>query len=131
MTKPLHAGRAAATGVTAARLAKRGFASRSDILEAPQGFGATQSDAVGGRVFAIGTPPPQRIHVSTTAGQLHGVSRITSALLEADFARARQGGLRVASSFRNVFGGVETFEDDNDLRLPSVIKTQLYVREDG
>ena len=50
---------------------------------------------------------------------------------EADFARARQGGLRVASSFRNVFGGVETFEDDNDLRLPSVIKTQLYVREDG
>ena len=46
MTKPLHAGRAAATGVTAARLAKRGFASRSDILEAPQGFGATQSDSV-------------------------------------------------------------------------------------
>ena len=82
MTEPLHAGRAAATGVTAARLAKRGFASRSDILEAPQGFGATQSDAVGGRVFAIGTPPPQRIHVSTTAGQLHGVSRITSALLK-------------------------------------------------
>ena len=46
MTKPLHAGRAAATGVTAARLAKRGFASRTDILEAPQGFGATQSDSV-------------------------------------------------------------------------------------
>ena len=46
MTKPLHAGRAAATGVTAARLAKRGFASRTDILEAAQGFGATQSDSV-------------------------------------------------------------------------------------
>ncbi len=46
MSKPLHAGRAAATGVTAARLAKRGFSSRSDILEAPQGFGATQGDTM-------------------------------------------------------------------------------------
>ena len=46
MSKPLHAGRAAATGVTAARLAKRGFSSRSNILEAPQGFGATQGDTM-------------------------------------------------------------------------------------
>ena len=46
MNKPLHAGHAAATGVTAASLARRGYSSRSNILEAPQGFGATQSDSV-------------------------------------------------------------------------------------
>ncbi|MFU8815901.1 MAG: MmgE/PrpD family protein [Pseudomonadales bacterium] len=43
MCKPLHAGHAAATGVEAALLAARGFSSRPDILEAPQGFMATQS----------------------------------------------------------------------------------------
>jgi len=42
MCKPLHAGHAAATGVQAARLAARGFTSRTDILEAAQGFAATQ-----------------------------------------------------------------------------------------
>jgi len=45
MCKPLHAGHAAATGVEAALLAARGFDSRLDILETPQGFMATQSDA--------------------------------------------------------------------------------------
>ncbi len=42
MCKPLHAGHAAATGVQAARLAMRGFTSRTDILEVAQGFAATQ-----------------------------------------------------------------------------------------
>ena len=50
---------------------------------------------------------------------------------EADLELARRGGLRVASSFRNVFGGVERFEGDYVLKLPSLIKTQLYVREDS
>lgn len=49
---------------------------------------------------------------------------------EVDFERARRGGLRVASSFRNVLGGVDGFEGDYSIRLPSLIKTQLYVRED-
>ena len=44
MCKPLHAGHAAATGVDAANLAARGFTSRLDILEADQGFLATQSE---------------------------------------------------------------------------------------
>ena len=45
MCKPLHAGHAAATGLQAANLAGRGFGSRTDILEAEQGFMATQSDS--------------------------------------------------------------------------------------
>lgn len=38
MTKPLHAGRAAENGVTAAQLAERGFTSALNIVEARRGF---------------------------------------------------------------------------------------------
>ncbi|MBI4522899.1 MAG: MmgE/PrpD family protein [Deltaproteobacteria bacterium] len=38
MTKPLHAGRAAENGVTAAQLARRGFTAATNILEAKRGF---------------------------------------------------------------------------------------------
>jgi 2-methylcitrate dehydratase PrpD len=38
MTKPLHAGRAAENGVTAALLAQAGFTAAANILEAPRGF---------------------------------------------------------------------------------------------
>lgn len=46
MVKPLHAGHAAQTGLSAARLAKRGFESRTNILEISQGFAATQSQGL-------------------------------------------------------------------------------------
>jgi 2-methylcitrate dehydratase PrpD len=38
MTKPLHAGRAAENGVTAAQLAQEGFTAATNILEAKRGF---------------------------------------------------------------------------------------------
>ena len=41
MCKPLHAGRACADGLQAAQLAARGFTSRADAIECPQGFVAT------------------------------------------------------------------------------------------
>ena len=44
-----------------------------------------------------------------------------------DFQKARRTGLRVARSFRNVFGGVEKFERDYGLRLPSMVKAELYI----
>lgn len=43
MCKPFHAGLAAQHGLHAARLASKGFTSRQDALECPQGFSATQS----------------------------------------------------------------------------------------
>jgi 2-methylcitrate dehydratase PrpD len=43
MTKPFHAGKAAANGLLAARLAAAGFTAHPDVLETAQGFGATQS----------------------------------------------------------------------------------------
>lgn len=41
--KPLHAGLAARSGLLAASLARRGFDSREDALECPQGFAVTHS----------------------------------------------------------------------------------------
>src|SRR5215831_8563848 len=41
MCKPFHAGKAAENGMLAARLAARGFSSRTDILECVQGFALT------------------------------------------------------------------------------------------
>jgi 2-methylcitrate dehydratase PrpD len=41
--KPLHVGMAASAGQLAASLAARGFESREDVLECPQGFAATHS----------------------------------------------------------------------------------------
>ncbi len=43
MTKPLHAGKAAANGLFAARLAAQGFTANDEVLETEQGFIATQS----------------------------------------------------------------------------------------
>ncbi|HYW03361.1 MAG TPA: MmgE/PrpD family protein [Gammaproteobacteria bacterium] len=45
MCKPLHAGRAAASGAQAATLAERGFTAEPAVLEAHQGFAATQTDS--------------------------------------------------------------------------------------
>lgn len=43
MAKPLHAGKAAANGLTAARLAARGFTASPDVLDVAAGFAATQT----------------------------------------------------------------------------------------
>lgn len=43
MAKPLHAGRAAETGLLAGLWAEAGLTGREDVLEAQQGFAATQS----------------------------------------------------------------------------------------
>ena len=46
MTKPLHVGRAAENGVTAALLAARGFSADPDALDGPWGFFAVQGGGV-------------------------------------------------------------------------------------
>lgn len=43
MCKPLHAGKASYHGLLAAKLAARGFTSRADAVECPQGFARTHS----------------------------------------------------------------------------------------
>src|SRR3990172_8223179 len=53
MTKPLHAGRAAENGVTAAQLAEKGFTSAVNILEAKRGF-FNAMDGGGGETKIVG-----------------------------------------------------------------------------
>ncbi len=59
MCKPLHAGKASHNGLLAARLAARGFTSRTDALECAQGFARTHSPdfhpelALGGAVERV------------------------------------------------------------------------------
>ncbi len=47
MGKPLHAGRAASTGLQAALLAQRGFTAAPNIVEVSQGFAATHAGSPG------------------------------------------------------------------------------------
>jgi 2-methylcitrate dehydratase PrpD len=64
MTKPLHAGRAAENGLTAAQLAEKGFSSATNILEAKRGFfnamagGCDESKLIGrlGRPYFMQEP---------------------------------------------------------------------------
>jgi len=51
MTKPFHAGRAAASGLLATRLAAGGFTAHPQVLETDQGFAATQSDGANERAL--------------------------------------------------------------------------------
>ena len=54
MTKPLHVGRAAENGVTAALLAGRGFTADPDALDGPWGFYAVQGGGVSKEKIAQG-----------------------------------------------------------------------------
>lgn len=46
MCKPLHAGKATANGLLAARLAQRGVTAHPEVLDVAQGFAATQSTSI-------------------------------------------------------------------------------------
>ncbi len=54
MTKPLHVGRAAENGVTAALLAARGFTADPDALDGPWGFYAVQGGGVSAEKTSLG-----------------------------------------------------------------------------
>ena len=54
MTKPLHVGRAAENGVTAALLAARGFTADPDALDGPWGFFAVQGGGVSAEKISQG-----------------------------------------------------------------------------
>jgi len=81
MCKPLHAGKAAYHGLLAARLAQRGFTSRTDVLECPQGFARTHSpdfhpeDAL--------ADPPGEFHIRNNLFKYHAACYMTHAPIEA------------------------------------------------
>lgn len=81
MCKPLHAGKAAADGLMAAQLAARGFTSRSDAIEAMQGFAATH-----GPDFDPGAAlkrPASGLHLRNNLFKYHAACYGTHAAIEA------------------------------------------------
>lgn len=80
--KPFHAGRATETGLLAARLAARGFSSRGDILDCPQGFADTHaSDFRPDR--ATRPAPGGGFHVRNNLFKYHAACYLTHAAIEA------------------------------------------------
>jgi len=82
MCKPLHAGRAAANGLLAARLAARGFTSRDDVLEAAQGFAATQAGGTC-RPDAALAAPEGGFHLRHNLFKYHAACYLTHSTIDA------------------------------------------------
>jgi 2-methylcitrate dehydratase PrpD len=132
MCKPLHAGKAAQNGLIGATLAARGFTSRSDVLECPQGFAATQSpDFHPARALA---EPPHGYHLRDNLFKYHAACYLTHAPIEcgrkiraehrADPAAIRNVVLRVdagASKVCHILAPRNGLEAKFSLRLTSAL----------
>ena len=80
MCKPFHAGKAAQNGLLAARLAQRGFSSRTDIVECVQGFALTHGPAfVPEASFAT---PEAGFHLLANLFKYHAACYFTHAPIE-------------------------------------------------
>lgn len=82
MTKPLHAGRAAETGLQAAILAADGFSADADILEGPIGYGAVMT-VDGGYDPAVLVEPTDRWAVLDIGFKPYPSGVITHAAMDA------------------------------------------------
>lgn len=80
MAKPFHAGKAAANGVLAARLAARGFSAHPDALETAQGFIATQSREKLPETIQL---PPRGSEMHNNLFKYHAACYLTHSTIEA------------------------------------------------
>jgi 2-methylcitrate dehydratase PrpD len=80
MCKPFHAGKAAQTGLLAARLAARGFSSRADILECVQGFALTHGPDFAPE--AALADPEGGLHLFANLFKYHAACYLTHAPIE-------------------------------------------------
>ncbi|AKH98848.1 uncharacterized protein involved in propionate catabolism [Hoeflea sp. IMCC20628] len=99
MCKPLHAGRAAQNGLSAARLAARGFTSRQDALECAQGLAATQS--VDFNPDEAMQPEPLDFHLRRNLFKYHASCYLTHGAIEAGIQLRDKNGVST-----NAIGGV-------------------------
>lgn len=81
MTKPLHAGKAAMNGIIAARLAARDFTARTDAIEGPQGFAATQ--APGFKAALVRPDASASMAVEENLFKYHAACYLTHSSIEA------------------------------------------------
>jgi 2-methylcitrate dehydratase PrpD len=81
MCKPFHVGQAARNGLLAARLARRGFTARADLLEHTYGFAKSHSDDY--RVEAALAEPPGGFHLRANVFKFHAACAGTHSTIEA------------------------------------------------
>ncbi len=93
MAKPLHAGRAAAAGLEAALLARRGFTASTTIVEAAQGFAATHGGTSGDAAWLASTSG--RFFLVETLFKHHAACYLTHASIEAAVFLREAHSLRV------------------------------------
>ena len=80
MCKPFHAGKAAQNGLLAARLAARGFSSRTDLVECVQGFAATHGPDFAPK--AALAAPEGGFHILANLFKYHAACYFTHAPIE-------------------------------------------------
>jgi 2-methylcitrate dehydratase PrpD len=80
MCKPFHAGKAAQNGLLAARLAARGFSSRTDIVECVQGFALTHGPDFAPEAALEG--PEHSFHLMANLFKYHAACYFTHAPIE-------------------------------------------------
>src|SRR5499433_2956070 len=80
MCKPFHAGKAAQNGLLAARLAARGFTSRTDIVECVQGFALTHGPDFAPE--AARATPADGFHLFANLFKYHAACYLTHAPIE-------------------------------------------------
>ena len=81
MCKPLHAGKAASSGLLSARWAARGFTSNPNGIEAHQGFAHTQSNTFASRELPAGAESALAIEAGLY--KYHAACYLTHACIEA------------------------------------------------
>ncbi|HTV44487.1 MAG TPA: MmgE/PrpD family protein [Stellaceae bacterium] len=91
MCKPFHAGKAAQNGLLAARLAARGFSSRTDLIECVQGFAATHGPDFSPEKAL--TKPEGGWHILANLFKYHAACYFTHAPIECARELRRRHGL--------------------------------------
>lgn len=90
--KPFHAGKASQSGLLAARLAARGFSSRTDLVECEQGFALTHGpDFNPEKALA---EPPGGFHVLANLFKYHAACYLTHGPIESARAVRERHGVR-------------------------------------
>src|SRR5438552_14928670 len=90
MCKPFHAGKASHNGLLAARLAARGFSSRTDIVECVQGFALTHGPDLA-PAAALATPEGG-FHLLANLFKYHAACYFTHAPIECASRLRREHG---------------------------------------
>lgn len=127
MCKPLHAGNAAFTGASSARLAARGFTGAADIFADPRGFPATHGAGFDERTAL--SDPPGGFHILGNLFKWHAACHLTHGAIDAVSALRDAHGLTPDTVRRVVLRVPPFVEGVCDIATPvSGLETKFSLR---